>query len=193
MPETIPADSVGLVTPEKLTLQKPVALACGHDLENVELVYEAYGELNAAKSNGVLICHALSGDHHAAGYHSMEDKKAGWWDYYIGPGKPIDTNKFFVVCMNNIGGCGGSTGPTSINPETQKPWGSDFPLLRVRDWVSTQHELMLSLGMESWAAVIGGSLGGMQAMRWCVDYPEKLRHRVISASAMKLTAQKYCL
>jgi len=189
MPTEIPADSVGIVTPQHITLPEPVALACGRDLQNVELVYETYGELNEAKSNGVLICHALSGDHHAAGYHSKEDKKAGWWDYYIGPGKPIDTNKFFVVCMNNIGGCGGSTGPVSINPETGKPWGADFPLVRVRDWVATQKDLMDVLGIQQWAAVVGGSLGGMQAMRWCVDFPDLLRHCIVSASAMKLTAQ----
>jgi homoserine O-acetyltransferase len=124
-----------------------------------------------------------------AGFHNEADKKPGWWDAYIGPGKPIDTNKFFVVCMNNIGGCSGSTGPVSINPETGKPWGADFPILRVRDWVVTQKLLMDHLGIECWAAVIGGSLGGMQAMRWCVDYPDQLRHCVISASSMKLTAQ----
>lgn len=189
MPLVIPADSVGIVTPQTWRNHTSFRLACGRDLPQLELVYETYGKLNDQASNAVLICHALSGDHHAAGYHRQEDQKAGWWDYYIGPGKPIDTNKFFVVAMNNIGGCSGSTGPTSISPESGKPWGSDFPLVRVRDWVATQKLLMDHLGIDCWAAVVGGSLGGMQAMRWCVDYPDRLRHCVISASALKLTAQ----
>jgi len=121
MPLVIPADSVGIVSPQTLRINTPVRLACGRDLLQLDLVYETYGQLNAKRSNAVLICHALSGDHHAAGYHHIDDKKAGWWDYYIGPGKPIDTNKFFVVAMNNIGGCAGSTGPASIRPETGKP------------------------------------------------------------------------
>jgi homoserine O-acetyltransferase len=189
MPLVIPADSVGVVSPQTLHVRTPVRLACGRDLPQLDIVYETYGQLNARKTNAVLICHALSGDHHAAGYHHPEDKKAGWWDYYIGPGKPIDTNRFFVVAMNNIGGCAGSTGPASANPDTGKPWGADFPMLRVRDWVSTQKLLMDHLGISCWAAVVGGSLGGMQAMRWCVDFPDRLRHCVVSASALKLTAQ----
>lgn len=189
MPETLPADSVGLVTPQTLKFTDPLTLASGKVLAAYELVYETYGELNASKSNAVLICHALSGHHHAAGYHSMDDRKPGWWDSYIGPGKPIDTNKFFVVSLNNLGGCHGSTGPRSINPETGKPWGPDFPKLRVRDWVESQARLADKLGIEVWAAVIGGSLGGMQAMRWALEYPTRLRHCVVIASAMKLTAQ----
>jgi homoserine O-acetyltransferase len=189
MPLVIPADSVGIVIPRALGINSPVRLACGRDLPRLDIVYETYGQLNSRKTNAVLICHALSGDHHAAGYHHLDDTKAGWWDYYIGPGKPIDTNKFFVVAMNNIGGCAGSTGPTSINPETGRPWGADFPLLRVRDWVATQKLLMDHLEINCWAAVVGGSLGGMQAMRWCVDFPDRLRHCVVLASALKLTAQ----
>jgi homoserine O-acetyltransferase len=189
MPAEIPADSVGIVTPQQIDFPGPVQLASGRTLAPVRIVYETYGTLNAARSNAVLICHALSGHHHAAGYHSQTDDKPGWWDYYIGPGKPIDTNRFFVVSLNNIGGCHGSTGPTSTNPDTGRPWGPDFPRLRVRDWVKTQAMLMDALGIEVWAAVVGGSLGGMQAMRWCVDYPERLRHCVVIASAMKLTAQ----
>src|SRR5690606_38629712 len=126
---------------------EPLTLACGKTLDQYQLVYETYGELNAAKSNAVLICHALSGNHHAAGFHSESDRKPGWWDAYIGPGKTIDTNRFFVVCLNNIGGCGGSTGPRSINPETGKPWGASFPALRVRDWVHTQARLADRLGI----------------------------------------------
>jgi len=189
MPNAIPADSVGLVSPQLMHFDTPLELACGRTLDSYDLMVETYGTLNADASNAVLICHALSGDHHAAGYHSMDDKKPGWWDNYIGPGKPIDTNRFFVVSLNNIGGCNGSTGPRSINPETGSPWGADFPKLRVRDWVNTQVRLADRLGIKVWAAVIGGSLGGMQAMRWSLEYPQRLRHCVVIASAMKLTAQ----
>jgi homoserine O-acetyltransferase len=189
MPNQIPADSVGLVTPQIHHFTQPLQLASGRTLDEYDLVYETYGQLNAAKSNAVLICHALSGHHHAAGYHSMDDKRPGWWDAYIGPGKPIDTNKFFVVSLNNIGGCHGSTGPRSINPATGKPWGADFPMIRVRDWVATQAQLADVLGIDVWAAVIGGSLGGMQVMRWALDFPERIRHAVVIASAMKLSAQ----
>ena len=189
MPEQIPADSVGLVVPQTFEFDQPLLLASGQTLPHYELMVETYGQLNAAKSNAILICHALSGHHHAAGYHSMEDKRPGWWDAYIGPGKPIDTNKFFVVALNNIGGCHGSTGPRSINPETGKTWGASFPMIRVRDWVNTQVRLADRLGIDCWAAIIGGSLGGMQVMRWALEYPERLRHAVVIASALKLTAQ----
>jgi len=189
MPNQIPADSVGLVTPQIHHFTQPLQLASGRTLDEYDLVYETYGQLNAAKSNAVLICHALSGHHHAAGYHSMDDKRPGWWDAYIGPGKPIDTNKFFVVSLNNIGGCHGSTGPRTQNPQTGRPWGKDFPPLRVRDWVKSQALLADRLGIAQWAAVIGGSLGGMNAMRWAVEFPERVRHCVVIASAMKLTAQ----
>lgn len=182
-------DNVGIVTPQQAYFDTPLALASGDKLDNYTLVYETYGTLNADKSNAILICHALSGSHHAAGYHSLEDKKPGWWDNYIGPGKAIDTNRFFVVCPNNIGGCDGSTGPASINPQTGKYWGSDFPHIRVRDWVHTQARLADQLGIGTWACVIGASLGGMQAMRWALEYPERLRHCVVIASAMNLTAQ----
>ena len=164
-------------------------LACGRELSNYDLVYETYGELNETKSNAVLICHALSGNHHAAGVHSEQDSKPGWWNECIGPGKPIDTNKFFVLSLNNLGGCHGSTGPTSINPDTGKPWGPDFPVLRARDWVHTQARLADRLGIACWAAVVGGSLGGMQAMRWSLEYPQRVKHCVTIASAMKLSAQ----
>ncbi len=189
MPNPLPADSVGLVTPQTLHFSAPLELACGISLGEFELVYETYGELNAARSNAVLICHALSGHHHAAGYHSLDDKRPGWWDAYIGPGKAIDTNKFFVVALNNIGGCHGSTGPKSVNPATGKPWGASFPMLRVRDWVASQARLADALGIDVWAAIIGGSLGGMQVMRWTVQYPERVRYAVVIAAAMKLSAQ----
>jgi len=189
MPETIPSDSVGLVTPTTLHIDTPLTLECGRTLPSYDLVYETYGELNENASNAILICHALSGDHHAAGYHSMEDKKPGWWNTAIGPGKAIDTNRFFVVSVNNLGGCKGSTGPTSINPETNKAYGPDFPFVTVSDWVKSQAILSDSLNIQQWAAVIGGSLGAMQAMQWAISLPERLRHVLIIASASKLSAQ----
>lgn len=189
MPTPFPANSVGLVIPQVQHFAEPIALACGRELAGYDIVYETYGVLNADRSNAVLICHALSGHHHAAGFHSEDEKKPGWWDDYIGPGKPIDTSKFFIVSLNNIGGCHGSTGPASINPVTGEPWGPDFPSLRVRDWVHTQKRLMDVLGIGQWAAIIGGSLGGMQVMRWALEYPECVRHAVVIASAMKLSAQ----
>lgn len=181
--------SVGIVTPQLAHFSEPLTLACGRDLVDYQLVYETYGQLNAAGSNAVLICHALSGHHHAAGYHAEGDKKPGWWEECIGPGKPIDTDRFYVVSLNNLGGCHGSTGPSSINPATGEPWGPDFPPLRVRDWVNSQVRLADLLGVECWAAVIGGSLGGMQAMRWSLEYPERVRHCVVIAAALKLSAQ----
>ena len=184
-----PADSVGLVVPQCLAFDQPLALECGARLEHWQLLVETYGELNADASNAVLICHALSGHHHAAGYHSPEDRKPGWWDSYIGPGKPIDTNRFYVVSLNNLGGCHGSTGPSSINPATAKPYGPDFPVLTVADWVESQALLADRLGIQQWAAVVGGSLGGMQVLEWSLRFPERLRHAVIIASTPKLTAQ----
>jgi homoserine O-acetyltransferase len=189
MPDSIPADSVGLVTPKTLHVKTPIELESKRTLPAYDLVYETYGELNADCSNAILICHALSGDHHAAGYHSMDDKKPGWWDTVIGPGKVIDTNKFFVVCPNNLGGCKGSTGPTSINPETNTVYGPDFPIVTVSDWVRSQAVLADHLKIEQWAAVIGGSLGGMQALQWAISLPQRLRHVIVIAAAPKLSAQ----
>ncbi|MFO8025241.1 homoserine O-acetyltransferase [Thiohalophilus sp.] len=189
MPETIPADSVGLVTPQKLVYDARIDLDCGRSLPGFEMVYETYGQLNAQKNNAILICHALSGDHHAAGYHSMEDRKPGWWDTCIGPGKPIDTNRFFVVAPNNLGGCKGTTGPMNINPETGKAYGPDFPIVTVSDWVRSQALLADHLGIQQWAAVAGGSLGGMQALQWAIDFPNRLRHSIVIAGAPKLSAQ----
>ncbi len=189
MPVTIPADSAGLVTPQTLRFSEPLALDCGRTLDEYQLVYETYGELNASCSNAILICHALSGDHHAAGYHSLDDKKPGWWDSCIGPGKPFDTRRFFVVSLNNLGGCKGSTGPVSVNPATGKPYGPDFPIITVRDWVRSQARLGEALGIKQWAAVIGGSLGGMQSLQWAMDFPQGLRHALVIAAAPKLSAQ----
>jgi homoserine O-acetyltransferase len=189
MPVNIPADSVGIISPKIQRFDEPLRLRSGRILESYELIYETYGKLNADASNAILICHALSGDHHAAGYHSMEDKRPGWWDSAIGSGKTIDTNKFFVVCLNNLGGCSGSTGPNSTNPETGKAFGPDFPIVAVRDWVRSQKRLADFLNIQQWAAVVGGSLGGMQVLRWSIQYPERLRHALVIASAPKLSAQ----
>ena len=189
MPTAIPADSVGLVSPKVEHFAEPLALACGRTLHDYQLVYETYGELNATRSNAVLICHALSGHHHAAGFHDMDERKPGWWDSCIGPGKAIDTNRFYVVSLNNLGGCNGSTGPSSINQQTGNPYGADFPVVTVEDWVYSQARLADVLGIEQWAAVVGGSLGGMQALQWTMSYPERVRHCVAIASAPKLSAQ----
>ncbi len=189
MPKSIPADSVGLVAPQTAHFDEPIELVCGQTLPRFDLVYETYGKLNAKRDNALLFCHALSGDHHAAGYHSMEDRKPGWWDGYIGPGKAFDTNRYFVVCPNNLGGCKGSTGPNTVNPETGKFYGPDFPLFTVKDWVNSQKQLMDSIGINQWAAVVGGSLGGMQVLQWAIDYPDKLRHALVIAAAPRLSAQ----
>jgi len=184
------AHSVGIVAAKTAHISEPLKLACGRELKSYDLVYETYGELNTHKSNAILICHALSGHHHAAGYHSDQpDEKAGWWENCIGPGKPIDTTQFFVVVPSNIGGCYGSTGPNTRHPDTGKYWGADFPQLRVRDWVESQRQLSDYLDIHCWAAVIGGSLGGMQVMRWSIEHPTRLKHAVVLASAMSLTPQ----
>ena len=187
-PLAVPTDSIGLVSPQTVLIEKPLTLACGTVLPSHQLVFETYGALNSDRSNAILICHALSGDHHAAGFHEG-DNKPGWWNHYIGPGKAMDSDRFFIVSVNNIGSCFGSTGPTSINPETSEAWGADFPSLRARDWVESQKLLMDHLDIHCWAAVIGGSLGGMQAMRWSLEYPDKLLNAVVIASSMKLSAQ----
>ena len=183
------SDSVGAVQPQRAQFDTPLALAGGGVLPAFELVYETYGELNASRSNAVLVCHALSGNHHVAGWHADNPKRIGWWDNLVGPGKPLDTRKFFVVGVNNLGGCYGSTGPVTVNPATGKPWGAGFPVVVVEDWVAAQARLADRLGIESWAAVVGGSLGGMQAMQWALEYPGRIRHALVIASAPKLTAQ----
>ena len=189
MPSQIPDDSVGLVTPQTLHFAAPLTLESGSVLPKYDLVIETYGTLNANKDNAILICHALSGNHHAAGYHSMDDRKPGWWDTSIGPGKAIDTNHFFVVCLNNLGGCDGSTGPTTPHPETGKPYGPDFPIVTVKDWVESQARLADHLGIQQWAAVVGGSLGGMQVLQWSIAHPDRIRNAVVIAAAPRLTAQ----
>lgn len=180
---------MGLVKPNTLHFEEPLTLECGRTLTTFDLVYETYGTLNAERSNAVLICHALSGHHHAAGYHSADDKRPGWWDSCIGPGKPIDTNRFYVVCLNNLGGCHGSSGPTTVNPDSGELWGPDFPLVTIKDWVHSQALLADRLGIDVWAAVIGGSMGGMQALQWAIEYPDRLRHALVIAAAPRLSAQ----
>ena len=181
--------SVGVVTSQKVKFDNPLHLKSGAILDSYELVYETYGELNEDKSNAVLICHALSSNHHVAGYYADDIENVGWWDNMIGPGKAIDTGKFFVVAVNNLGGCHGSTGPTSINSKTGKPYGADFPMVTVQDWTVTQVELADYLGIKQFAAIAGGSLGGMQALQWTLDFPERVRHALVIAAAAKLTAQ----
>ena len=217
------SQSVGLVEPKYANFDLTLELESGGKLNGFQLVYETYGVLNAGKSNAILICHALSSDHHAAGFSSTsaegssvtpaegssvtpaegssitpaegssvtpaEGGKVGWWDIMIGPGKPIDTNKFFVVCSNNLAGCSGSTGPSTINPDTNKPYGTDFPIVTVKDWVDSQALLADHLGIEQWAGVIGGSLGGMQAMQWSISYPQRVKNALLIATAAKLSAQ----
>ena len=183
------ASSLGVIKPEHAHFSDALYLESGEVLDEFELVYETYGALQPDGNNAVLICHALSGNHHAAGFHSEADTKPGWWDTVIGPGKPIDTNRFFVVCPNNIGGCNGSTGPASISKTTGKPWGSLFPQVTVGDWVESQKRLAQHLGINQWAAVVGGSLGGMQALQWSITYPDWVAHCIVIAAAPGLTAQ----
>ncbi|RQO69270.1 homoserine O-acetyltransferase [Aquitalea sp. FJL05] len=181
--------SVGIVQAQTAVFDTPLHLSSAAVLPTYQLCFETYGTLNAARSNAILICHALSGHHHVAGRYAADDKAAGWWDNMVGPGKPIDTNRFFVVGVNNLGGCHGSTGPSSINPATGQPWGSTFPVVTVPDWVRSQARLADRLGIARWAAIIGGSLGGMQALQWSIDYPERVAHALVIASAPKLSAQ----
>lgn len=181
--------SVGLVKPQKIAFETPLELVNGQTLPRFDLMIETYGELNAEKTNAVLICHALSGNHHVAGRHASDDKYPGWWDNMVGPGKPIDTDRFFVVGLNNLGGCHGTTGPLSENPLTGQDYGADFPVVTVKDWVKSQAMLADYLGVAQWAAVVGGSLGGMQALQWTIDYPQRVKHALVIASAPKLSTQ----
>ena len=182
-------NSVGIVAPQTAHFDTPLILKSGVVLPRFDLVYETYGTLNAAKSNAVIVCHALSGNHHVAGKYAESDKNAGWWDNLIGPNKPLDTNKFFVIGLNNLGGCHGSTGSSSINPATNQPFGAAFPIVTVEDWVNSQALLLEYLGIGTIAAVIGGSLGGMQALQWTLSFPERVKHALVIASAPNLTAQ----
>ena len=181
--------SVGPVAPQRACFAEPMPLKSGAVLPGFALVYETYGTLNAARSNAILVCHALSGGHHVAGYYADNPRNVGWWDNLVGPGKALDTDKFFVAGVNNLGGCYGSTGPLSINPETGKHYGADFPMVTVEDWVAAHARLADHLGIDTWAAVLGGSLGGMQALEWTLQFPERVRHAIVVASAPKLSAQ----
>ncbi len=180
---------LGVVHPQRVSFAEPLALDCGRQLEGFELVYETYGQLNAERSNAVLVCHALNASHHVAGISADAAAVRGWWDNMVGPGKPVDTDRYFVVGVNNLGSCFGSTGPTSTNPATGEPYGSDFPLVTVNDWVQAQARLADHLGIDCFAAVMGGSLGGMQALQWALAFPERLRLAVVIASTARLSAQ----
>ena len=169
--------------------EAPLPLQSGASLRSYDLSFETYGTLNADNSNAVLICHALNASHHVAGVYAGQDKSEGWWDTMIGPGKPVDTNQFFVIGVNNLGSCFGSTGPMQINPDTGKIYGADFPVVTVQDWVDAQALLLNALGIHTLACVMGGSLGGMQALSWTLQYPDRVRHAVIVASAPNLTAE----
>ena len=182
-------NSVGIVKSKIFKCKNSLKLDCGVMLNEYELAYETYGKLNTKCDNAVLVCHALSGNHHLAGRYSSSDKYPGWWDSLIGPNKPLDTNKFFVIGVNNLGGDHGSTGPKSINPKTKKPWGSKFPIVTIQDWTSSQNELISYLGISRLSGVLGGSLGGMQAIQWSIQYPEKIKNAIVIAAAPNLTAQ----
>src|SRR5437763_4358855 len=186
---TSAAHSVGVVQPQLAHFDAALPLACGKTLSHYELAYETYGTLNSDRSNAVLVAHALNASHHVAGYYADEPGNVGWWDNMIGPGKPLDTDRFFVVGVNNLGSCFGSTGPQSINPATGKPYGADFPLVTVEDWVDAQARLADRLGIEQWAAVMGGSLGGMQALAWATRFPARIRHALVIAAAPNLSAE----
>ena len=181
--------SVGFVKPELIEFNAPLLLECGKTLPSYSLMVETYGTLNANKSNAVLVCHALNASHHVAGLYEGQDKSEGWWDNMVGPGKPLDTNRFFVIGVNNLGSCFGSTGPSSLNPETGKPYGADFPFVTVQDWVNAQARLADHFGIQKFAAVMGGSLGGMQALQWSLSYPDRVGHCMVIASTPKLSAQ----
>jgi homoserine O-acetyltransferase/O-succinyltransferase len=181
--------SLGLVTPQVLNFATPLKLQSGASLADYNLVVETYGQLNAQKSNAILICHALNASHHVAGVSASNPNDVGWWDNMVGPGKPVDTNRFFVIGVNNLGSCFGSTGPMSVNPETGKPYGASFPVVTVEDWVNAQARVADHFQIDKFAAVMGGSLGGMQAMAWSMMYPKRIGHCIVIASTPKLSAQ----
>ena len=184
-----PEGSIGVVSPKLARFEDPIALKSGARLDTYDLAFETYGTLNAARSNAILVCHALNASHHVAGVYADDPENIGWWDNLIGPGKPVDTDRFFVVGVNNIGGCHGSTGPASINPSSGRPWGADFPVITVEDWVEAQSRLATRLGIDRFAAIMGGSLGAMQAMQWAISQPQRVAHSIVIAAAPKLSAQ----
>jgi homoserine O-acetyltransferase len=178
-----------IVAPQSMSFPEPLRLQSGASIRDYSLAYETYGTLNADRSNAVLICHALNASHHVAGSYQGQENSEGWWDTMIGPGKPVDTDRFFVIGVNNLGSCFGTTGPMHVNPDTGRIYGADFPVVTVEDWVDAQARLLDALGIESLAAVMGGSLGGMQALSWTLQYPRRVRHAVVIASAPNLTAE----
>ncbi len=178
-----------LVSPSTYHFADPLPLRSGGTIRAYDLCYETYGTLNAERSNVVLVAHALNASHHVAGHYAGQDKSQGWWDNMIGPGKPVDTNRFYVIGVNNLGSCFGSTGPMHVNPDSGRIYGADFPVMTVEDWVDAQVRLLDALGIETLAAIMGGSLGGMQALSWALQYPERVRHAVVIASAPNLTAE----
>jgi homoserine O-acetyltransferase/O-succinyltransferase len=178
-----------IVSPQSMSFREPLALQSGASLRDYSLAYETYGTLNADRSNAVLICHALNASHHVAGTYAGQERSEGWWHTMIGPGKPVDTNRFFVIGVNNPGSCFGSTGPMHVNPDTGRIYGADFPVMTVEDWVDAQARLLDALGIDTLAAVMGGSLGGMQALSWTLQYPRRVRHAVVIASAPNLNAE----
>jgi homoserine O-acetyltransferase len=184
----VPGPAV-IVEAKKAKFTEPLKLKSGAVLPEFEIAYETYGELNAARSNAVLVCHALNASHHVAGSYANDPDNVGWWDNMVGPGKPLDTDRFFVIGNNYIGSCFGSTGPTSPNPATGKPWGADFPVVTVEDWVAAQARLADRLGIERFAAVMGGSLGAMQALQWSLSYPARVRNSIVIAATPRLSAQ----
>ncbi len=187
--DSIRSDSVGIVTPFLIRFNEPLLLISGSRLPYYELVVETYGVLNNERNNAVLVCHALNASHHIAGISSDDPNHVGWWDNMVGPGKPIDTNKFFVIGINNLGSCFGSTGPASLNPDTGCAWGANFPVLVIEDWVYTQSRVADYFNIKCFAAIIGGSLGGMQALSWAIIYPERLLHCIAIAITPRLSAQ----
>lgn len=170
-------ESVGVVQTKYYNIEEPIELESGKTLDNITVAYETYGELNREKDNAILICHALSGDAHAAGWHEG-DKKPGWWEIVIGPGKALDSEKYFIICSNVLGGCKGTTGPSSINPKTGKEYGIDFPVITIKDMVNVQKKLVDAFGIDKLAAVVGGSMGGMQTLQWLVSYPEMMKKQL---------------
>jgi homoserine O-acetyltransferase/O-succinyltransferase len=191
MPKTF-EHSVGLVTTQVVRVveaEAPLQLECGKTLAPIDVAYETYGRLNEARDNAVLICHALSGNAHAAGYHSEDDAKPGWWEGMIGPGQGIDTDEYFVICSNVLGGCSGTTGPSSVNPATEKPYGLGFPIITIADMVRVQKLLLENLGIDHLLAVVGGSIGGMQVLQWSIAYPDMMDAALPIATTTHLGAQ----
>ena len=178
-----------IATPQTMHFEAPLPLQSGASIGGYDLTYETYGELNAERSNAVLICHALNASHHVAGVYEGQARSEGWWDNMVGPGKPVDTDRFFVIGVNNLGSCFGSTGPMHVNPDTGRVYGADFPVVTVEDWVNAQARVLDALGIQQLAAVMGGSLGGMQALGWALQYPERVRHAIVIASAPNLSAE----